>query len=377
MKKVLIACDKFKGSLTAKEVCHTIGTSFQNLDPSIQYSLLPMADGGDGTLAILKEKFSLRNVRKETIDPIGRIIPARYAVSNTTAYIELAVASGIVHLQPSEYDILGATTRGTGILIREAIIKGFQHIVLSIGGSSTNDMGLGIAYELGFQFRDLNDQELTPCGQNLTDIHQIISPPGFEELQFTILCDVTNHLYGPNGAARVFGNQKGATANDITHLDKGMKHIAELILEMNGKDIANFEGSGAAGGIAAGLFGLLPNVHIKSGIQYLSECLSLPAAIKDADLIISGEGKVDLQSFQGKVVGKIYELCTQYNKPLVLIVGINDLEDSTPYIVEGIYALSDIAKSEQESIQNPFMYLEKICHTIYHELAILRDKTKT
>ncbi len=337
---ILIASDKYKGSMTAHQVCAAIAGGILQSHPNAHITQLPMADGGDGTMEILSQSLSLETVERDTIDPLGRPITAKYYHTADTAYIELAEASGIALLHSAELNPMITDCRGTGILIKDALSRGIEHIILGLGGSCTTEAGLSIAAELGYQFLDDHGQLVSPTGGNLMTIQSIVPPEISKLKKLTLLCDVENPMYGPNGAAYVFGPQKGATPEEVEILDRSLKHIATLLQEATGRDPQNIVGGGAAGAIAAGL-GVLYDAEIKSGFDYLAELFQLEEQIKDADLIISGEGLLDAQSLQGKVVGSIATLCHQYRKPLIVYCGdsrlsADQIEDAHIHSVETV-----------------------------------------
>jgi len=360
--QILICCDKFKGTLGANEVCLAIASGIQKIDPSVTCTILPLADGGDGTGLVLKHVLGLNEIQIDTIDALGRPIQAKYYNNQETAFIELAEASGMWRLKPDELDVLETTTIGTGVLMKDAITSGFKKIVLSLGGSSTNDVGLGIAQSLGFIFLDKSGNELIPKGAKLSSISEIVNPQQPIDVSLRILCDVNNTLYGPNGAAQVFARQKGASDQTITILDEGMRQVAQLILETTGKQVENIEGSGAAGGIAAGLFGLLDNVQIVNGFNYLSEILNLSEAISTSDLVITGEGRLDQQSLQGKVVGEVAKLCQVHQKELMVVAGSSHLNqrELSGVGISRCHALEARASSQADSMAHPERYLKEV-----------------
>lgn len=364
--KVLIACDKFKGSLDAAKVCSAIGLGIKEFNPSVIIKKLPLADGGDGTLDVLKDQLNFGIKHAGTTGPKGKPLMARYLSDSKTAYIELAEASGIRHLKKDEFDIFKASTAGTGMLMKQAIDEGHTDIVLSIGGSCTNDMGIGILGALGYMYKDANGQNLKPLAANLNDIYTIEKIAIVADFNLTILCDVNNPLYGSDGAAAVYGPQKGATPHDIKVLDNGMKQLSEIIAKDFDKDVSLLKGGGAAGGIAAGLFGVLDNVKITNGFDFIAEILGLDDAIKEADIVITGEGKFDSQSLQGKVVGHMIAYCQQYQKPLYLIAGTIDMppEQLKSLSFAKMASVSSVASSFDDSIRNASAYLRQIGNSI-------------
>ena len=372
MKNILIACDKFKGSLTALEVCQAIEIGLIEKEMSITTQLLPLADGGDGTLAVLDSILNLNSVLVNTVDPLGRKISARYLSdmdkepNQWTAFIELAEASGITRLAVEEFDILNTTTLGTGLLIKDAIAYQHPEITLCLGGSCTNDMGLGILYALGYSFLDKTGQSIIPSGGVLNEIRTIIAPSAAIDAQINILCDVKNPLYGRKGAAQVYGPEKGARVEDIRYLDKGMRHMSQLIYEMTGKNVSELEGAGAAGGVAAGLYGLLEDVKLMKGFDYISNKLELEKAIIEADVVITGEGQLDKSSLEGKVVSEVAKLCYKHHKKVIAVVGRNILSQNemAEHNLSHCLAIMDYTKSMSDAQERAVYYLSEIGKTM-------------
>jgi glycerate kinase len=322
--KIIIAPDKFKGSLSSLEACKAIAEGIRQADERTQVRPFPMADGGDGFAEVMKYYLHTDTVECDTLDPLGRHITASYQWNSNTksAIIEMAVASGLVLLKPEERDPLKTSTEGTGLLIRDAIDKGAKRIVLGLGGSATNDAGTGILSALGFVFKDSNDRSLKACGENLLQIAKIIPPPNVPEARFEIACDVQNALYGHGGAAYVYAPQKGANAEAVKLLDDGLRHFAEILKEHTGKDVSDIPGTGAAGGIAAGLISFL-DVELKKGIDLIIDASGIKNEIATADLLITGEGKIDEQTLQGKVVSELSMLASERKIPVVAFCGIS------------------------------------------------------
>lgn len=326
---ILIAPDKFKGSLTAEAVCDIIADSLLLADPSLQCIRLPLADGGDGTCAVLTKISGGTRVPCTVRDPLFRSVDSHYGLSpdRQTAFIEMAAASGLWRLQPSEYNPLHTASIGTGDLIRAALsTHQVSSIIIGIGGSATNDGGIGMAAALGAQFYDATGAPLLPTGQNLLKIHHIdlsAIPAAVRALKCTLLCDVDNPLHGPNGAARVFGPQKGATPAMIDTLDAGLQHLADLLHQQFGHT-TDFPGAGAAGGLPAMLTLLMP-VQIHSGTAFITRFANLESHVQHADIIISGEGRIDAQTLSGKLVKGVAALTARHNKPLVVITGSSQL----------------------------------------------------
>jgi glycerate kinase len=360
---VLICPDKFKGSLSAFAVANAIANGIQNSDASIHCLIKPMADGGDGTLAVLKDYLDLNIISMQVEDPLGRPISCKYGQSGTSAYIELAEASGIVRLHESERNPLLTSSYGTGQLIANAIQNGAKNIFLFLGGSASNDGAMGIAQALGYHFYDKDGKRLLPIGQSLGKVSsiQISAAKSLEGIQFFCLCDVNNPLLGPKGAVHVFAKQKGASREDIHQLEKGMKHYASIVKNRFGKDITMIEGGGAAGGIAAGMAALF-NATILSGMEKMLEWTQLEKAIQEADIVISGEGRLDSQSLDGKVIGEIAKLTKKHKKPLMVFAGQNILSkgEQEMHGIHKVYSVLARAQNLEEAMQRTAFWLEEM-----------------
>lgn len=324
--RILIAPDKFKGSLSAMEVCQAITQGFKQAGKALDIHAHPMADGGDGSLEIIDQHLHLQEQHISTKDPLGRSIQAFYYTASNVAFIEMAKASGLVLLDQGDLNPMKTTSLGTGLMIADAISNACDELYLFLGGSATNDGGMGIAGALGVHFYDKAGTVLAPCGENLAKVVSLSVDSSFdlEKIKFTLLCDVNNPLLGPNGAAQVYARQKGADDAMIQLLEKGMQHFSQVVSAYSGVDVASLPGSGAAGGIAAALVSIF-NAKIKSGTDSFAELTDLEAQIEQADMVIGGEGKLDSQSLQGKVLDGLARLCKKHHKPLLLFVGKNDL----------------------------------------------------
>lgn len=327
--RILIAPDKFKGSLTALEVCDIIKASLINKNPRLEIDTVPLADGGEGTCELLTNLSNGRIVSLEVLDPLMRKINSRYGRSGDgkVAFIEMALASGLQLLKPEERNCLITSTYGTGQLIKHAISQGAREIIMGIGGSATNDAGMGMAQALGYRFISKSGKTLEGIGKNLVEIAEIDTAkvdPNLLNTQFTILIDVENPLHGKEGAAFVFAKQKGATGNDIKLLDEGLQNFA-LVAQKMGYEVM-FPGSGAAGGLGAGSK-LFLNAQIKSGIDLIMDFTQLEEKIKKTDVVITGEGKVDTQTLSGKVVKGVATIAHQYQKKIILACGTCELNE--------------------------------------------------
>ena len=323
--KIVIAPDSFKESLTALEVANAIETGFKQIFPNAEYVKLPMADGGEGTVQSLVDATQGRLIETEVTAPLGNQVKSFFGLSGDgkTAIIEMAAASGL-HLVPMDKrDPCQTTSFGTGELIKQALDLGVQHIILGIGGSATNDGGAGMLQALGLRLLDKNGQSIGFGGAELSKIAEIQMTdldPRLQYVQIEVACDVNNPLCGERGASAIFGPQKGATPEMVKELDAALAHFAEIAGRDCGKQIKEQPGAGAAGGMGGGLL-LLPNVQLKAGVQIVLDNLKLAEQVKDADLIITGEGRMDAQSILGKTPIGVARTAKQFNKPVIVIVG--------------------------------------------------------
>jgi len=365
--KIIVAPDKFKGSLTSFEACSAISMGIKRTNEKVELFEFPMADGGDGFASVLQYYLKTSTVVCDTVDPLGRHITASYQWDerNKTAIIEMAVASGLVLLKEDERNPLLTSSSGTGLLIKDAIEKGATKIILGLGGSATNDGGTGILSALGFQFVNESGILLQASGENLLLIRKIIIPSFLPPIKFDIACDVQNILYGSRGAAHVYAPQKGANNEQVVRLDKGLKNFADVLKEQTGKDISAIPGTGAAGGIAAGLLPFF-NIQMRNGIELIINASQIEAQLSNADLVITGEGKIDDQSSSGKVVGNIAGLAKKYGIPCVGICGRMELNESDvkKLGLKKVIVIKDESMNEEEAIRNAFSLLEKKAEAI-------------
>lgn len=321
MVKIVLAPDKFRGSLTATEVCAAMSEGIRQVIPNAEIIALPMADGGEGTAEILTLITGGQMLSKEVADPLGRPIQASYGLSGQTAYIEMATASGLKLLSQNERNPLKTSTYGTGQLIQDAIEKGVKRLVLGIGGSATTDAGIGMAAALGWKFLDANNQELPPNGENLIRIEQIIPPSQpIADLHIEVACDVNAPLYGPEGAAYLYAPQKGATPLMVKQLDEGLQHLSAVVQRDFGKNLAQTAGAGAAGGLGFGALFFL-NATLKEGIKIVMEQTEFHKHLLGANLVLTGEGKIDEQTLQGKLIAGIAQAARAQNIPSVALCG--------------------------------------------------------
>jgi len=360
---ILIAPDKFKGSLTAQQVCEAVKEGLLKTDPSLQVISLPLADGGEGMSALLTSFSGGTSLNISVRDPLFRNIQAAYGISRDggIAFIEMATASGLMLLGREERNPLKTSSVGTGDLVRDALDRGVKHIVLGIGGSATNDAGIGVVHALGVKYFDEHGRILSPVGESLIRVHDVdISSlhPRLHQVSITILCDVDNPLHGPTGAAFVFAPQKGANESMVRRLDQGLRHYGQ-VLERRFKKSMTFAGAGAAVGLAVSLVAIAP-VHIRRGADFIMDFVGLEHHIRSADLVITGEGKIDSQTLSGKVVKGVTDLAQKWNKPVMAVTGKSDLSDQELHAmgVQQLVVLADGKTPEQEAMTGAFDLLK-------------------
>ena len=343
--KVIIAPDSFKESLTAKEAANAIEKGFKEVYPEGTYIKIPMADGGEGTVQSLVDATEGKIKTIEVMGPLGTPVEAIYGLlgDGKTAVIEMASASGL-HLVPNDKrNPLVTTTWGTGELIKAALNDGVNHIILGIGGSATNDGGSGMLQALGVKLLDQNGEQIGYGGGQL----KYISTIEMEELDarikdvtIEVACDVDNPLTGSTGASYIYGPQKGADSEMVKELDANLFHYSEMIKEHLGKEVNNIKGAGAAGGIGAGLVAFLSG-ELKRGIDIITSVTRLEDHVKDASLVITGEGKIDHQTIYGKTPIGVSKIAKKYNVPVICLAG-TVTKDSDVVFEHGISALFSI-----------------------------------
>lgn len=323
--KIVIAPDSYKESLTAMDVACAIETGFRQILPDADYVKLPMADGGEGTVQSLVDATGGQIVQHTVTGPLGTPVDGFYGLlgDGKTAVIEMAAASGL-HLVPvAQRNPLLTTSYGTGELITAALDRGVEHIIVGIGGSATNDGGLGMVQALGIRMLDGKRQPLGHGGGELEKLVRIdVSglDPRLKKVRLDVACDVDNPLCGPKGASQVFGPQKGATAAMVARLDDNLAYYARVMRRQLGKDVQHVPGAGAAGGLGAALLGLL-NAHLRPGIEIVMEAVNLASVVKDADLVITGEGRIDSQTIHGKTPIGVARCAKRFQRPVIGIAG--------------------------------------------------------
>ncbi len=324
---ILVAADSFKDALPADAVCQAIarGLEAAGRPYGIEVLPFPMADGGEGTAEILTKNWSGWLSGCQVRDPLGRPVKAHFGLTpdRRTAIIDMAQASGLSLLAPAERDPLRTTTYGTGELILHALEQGAEKVLLGIGGSATNDAGMGMATALGYRFYDAGGNPLAGGGQDLEKVARIDdSQLQFDrsQVQVEVLCDVDNPLYGGRGAAHVYAPQKGASPAVVEQLDRGLRHFAEILKRQFGQDFASIPGAGAAGGLGAGAMAFL-GASLRPGTETIIEQTGFLGHLPDADLVITGEGKLDGQTLNGKLIHGICQHCRQAEVPVIALCG--------------------------------------------------------
>ena len=326
--KIIIAPQSFKGSLTAKEATKIISDCARNIFPESDLIGIPIADGGDGTLETIIDATNGKIMNSKVKGPDNSVVQASWGLFNSeknekTGIIEMARASGLAMIDPKNLDPFNSTSFGTGELILDALKNGAKKIILGIGGSATNDCGIGVAKAVGIKFLDSKNNEVGNNVSNFSNIKKINIDKfnsQLNDIKFEVACDVTNKLCGKEGASYIYGPQKGASAEDVKILDKNLLHIGNLIEKDLGVNVLDIKGGGAAGGLGAGMVAFF-GAKLRPGVDIIFDTLSVEEKIKDADLIITGEGQFDISSTYNKAPAAIAKLGKKYNIPTIGISG--------------------------------------------------------
>ena len=323
--KIVIAPDSFKGSLSAEEAADAIETGFRAVYPDAEYIKVPMADGGEGTVKSLVDATSGTIITQTVEGPMGDMVAGIFGIlgDRQTAIIEMAAASGIHLVTPDEQNIYLASSFGTGQLINAALDHNCNKLIVGLGGSATNDGGMGMMKAFGAQFLDKDGAPLPPDARALLQLEKIdlqYLDHRLGKTEIVVACDVDNPLCGENGATRVFGPQKGATEDDIVVLDIALSHYGDVLADITDRDIAAEPGAGAAGGLGAAFIGLIDAV-IKPGVDLVIEIVDFAESLIDADLVITGEGRIDIQTIYGKTPVGVAKIAKSYDIPVICIAG--------------------------------------------------------
>ncbi|MCM3040691.1 glycerate kinase [Paenibacillus motobuensis] len=375
-KTFVLAPDSFKESMTAKEVCIAMEKGLRKVYPQAKYIHVPMADGGEGTVQSLVDASSGTLYEKEVTGPLGQPVKAQFGIlgDGVTAAIEMASASGIHLVTKETKNPLITTTYGTGELIAECLDRGVQQIIIGIGGSATNDGGAGMAEALGVKFLDSEGKSIPRGGGGLDKLATIdVSglDPRLQEVSLIVASDVTNPLCGEHGASRVFGPQKGATPEMVLQLDNNLAHYSEVIQQQLGKDVRDYPGAGAAGGLGAGLLTFTRST-MQKGIEIVIEHTDLKNKLTEADYVFTGEGGIDFQTKFGKTPYGVAQAAKQLGKKVIAVAGyigegIDTLYDEGIDAVFGIVpGAADLEKALAEGAQN----VERTCENIGRLIAL-------
>jgi glycerate kinase len=368
--KIVIAPDSFKGGLTALKVAEAIQKGIKNVDENIETIIVPMADGGEGTVQSLIDASGGKIIELTVHDPLFRKIKSFYGImgNGETAVIEMSAASGLPLLKPSERNPLKTTSYGIGELIKDALKRGCKKFIIGLGGSATNDGGCGMAQALGVKFFDGDGNELGMGGGELSKIKSI----DFSELdnrimkaEFLAACDVDNPLCGEKGASEVYGRQKGASDDDVITLDRGLNHFAQIVKQQLNLDIKDVPGAGAAGGLGAGVMIFL-QAKLQRGVEIVVKITHLAEKMAGADLVITGEGRIDFQTAFGKTPYGVAQIAKERNIPLIGFAGSLGEGYKTLYDngFDGIFSIIDKPMSLQDAIDNASLLLENAAENI-------------
>ncbi|WP_139957171.1 glycerate kinase [Flavicella sediminum] len=360
--KFVIAPDKYKGSLTGIEFCNAVEEGIQKVFPKASIVKLPLADGGDGTIDALLYSLKGEKISVTVNNPVFKPVSATYlyVAATQTAIIEMAEASGLKLVKGTDVNCMHSSSKGTGELIMDALKKGAKNIILGIGGSATNDAGIGMATALGYRFLDKNGQELLPIGKNLQFIDKIDATqtsPLLNNINVQVACDVTNPLYGKNGAAFVYAKQKGASSEEIQLLDNGLALFSNILQKHFNIYCQEIPGAGAAGGLGAGAITFLKG-ELTSGIELIKNITQFDTIIHKADWIVTGEGQLDEQTLSGKTIQGVLTSASRQNIPVAAFCGSVALSISTQeqlglrYVCSITKGITNLETAMKQSYQN-------------------------
>ncbi|QRN85317.1 glycerate kinase [Clostridia bacterium] len=356
--KIVVAPDSYKECLSSMLVADAIEAGIRKVKPDTEVLKVPLGDGGEGTIAAITRSCAGEIIWMNSLDPLGRPIKCRVGMLNSgrTLLVEMASASGLDLLAEQEKNPMRTSTYGTGLLIKQCLNTEAEEILVTVGGTATCDAGIGLGAALGAVYRDREGHELQPVGENLKRICEIDSSNLDKRIlgkKFRVLCDVNNPLYGPEGASYVYSSQKGATKEEVIELDQGLRNMSLLAKDTFGIELGKIPGMGAGGGAAAGLK-LFLGAKIVPGIEVVLEMLKVEDKILTADLVISGEGRTDAQSKNGKVISGLGRLCQKHGVPLLVLSGsLGEIsQDLYDIGISAIFAIQEKPMTYKESIRN-------------------------
>lgn len=383
MRKIIIAPDSFKGSLTSTEVTHAIEAGILKVFPICETVKIPMSDGGEGSCTTLTKALGGKKIKITVHDSLMRPIDVEYGLldDEQTAIIEMAVVNGLTLLSKEEQNPLRTTTFGTGEIIKHALLQGCRTFLVGIGGSATNDAGTGMLRALGFRFLDKYGNETNGTGESLQLIHKIDESailPELKNAHFTIACDVNNPFCGPNGAAYIYAPQKGANDKMTKTLDEGLENFRQLIESNKKIDLNSIPGAGAAGGLAGGFVALL-GAQLKLGIEMVLEAVNFEKHLINSELVITGEGKLDKQTQMGKTASGILAASSRANVPVIAIGGcVENVEELNKQGFLAVFSTTSAPISFEEAMESNnakksiTQITEQIMRTIKHYQETLK-----
>src|SRR5436190_3335270 len=383
--RILIAPDKFKGALNAREVAESIAAGLREVLPDAEMDVAPMADGGEGTAEAICDALGGSWLKCKAHDPLGREIEAHYAWidQGKLAVMEMSEAAGMKRLRPNEFDVDLATTFGVGEMILDAAERGAQQIIIGLGGSATNDGGFGMARALGFHFyasislaeylltrlrrKPPRGPELIGSVAELRTLERIKKPENISLPKIVAAVDVQNPLLSENGATRVFGPQKGATPNQIGELERALTRLADVVAEQFGFDYRDKPGAGAAGGISFGLMSFC-GATIRPGFDVVAESIGLEAKMKDVDLVITGEGSLDRQTLEGKTPAGVARCARKLGKRVYAIVGRATDEEEPRKLFDGVFQNARPGMSDEQNMKRAAEFLRENARELANSL---------
>ena len=373
MKKFLLVPDSFKGTLSSKQICEIITEKIAKHFPDAQAISIPVADGGEGSVECFLSAMGGELVKCEAQNPYFEEMEGFYGLLNDgrTAVIEMAACAGLPLVEDRKNPCL-TTTYGVGLLIRNAVLLGVKEIILGLGGSSTNDFGCGAAAALGVEFYG-KDGKFIPTGGTLAQIERINIDevlPELRNVKITLMCDVKNKVYGKNGAAYVYAPQKGASPEQVQLLDEGLKHVCDVVKRDLGRDISDMQGGGAAGAMAGGMVAFF-DASVKMGIDAVLDTVGFDDLLADADAVFTGEGKIDSQSLEGKVVCGVARRAAAKKVPVIAVVGGVD-GDISPVYELGVNSVFTINRMPEDFSVSRYKSKENLSETVDNILRILK-----
>ncbi|MEI3613553.1 glycerate kinase family protein [Pseudogracilibacillus sp. SO30301A] len=377
--KIVIAPDSFKESMSAASTADAIERGIRNVDRNIDVIKMPLADGGEGTVEALVNSMNGKLITHTVTGPLGGKVKAFYGiVGKKTAVIEIAAAAGLDLIPVEKRDPMKTTTYGVGELILHALDQGIRHFLIGLGGSATNDGGIGMAQALGAQITDKIGDPVRFGGEGLADVEHISVSKMDErvkECTFDIACDVKNPLTGPEGASFIFGPQKGADPNMVASLDQSMKKYEQLLKKDLHVDVSSIEGAGAAGGLGAAFIAFF-DAKLQRGIELVMKITNIETYIQEADLVITGEGKIDDQTIYGKTPVGVAKIAKKHGVPVIAITGANLVTSEEIYEtgIDAIFSITNAPMSLEESMEKSEWLIEQVVENVMRLVYRTREQ---